>query len=167
MQLPLLALFRTRFSALYTLSLPFLLRSFYWIESNVNREEVSCLFLQAGGQATCLRESPGLWFLLTRLMIDLNIQYQMQMKFKGLRLEPNSNPHQQLEWIVNFSFLAAQEQFISVLESPPIPQPNPACSLVMSALCRQCRLGCPWGKDSSVCHLGCCKSVNGIWDKVE
>lgn len=25
----------------------------------------------------------------------------------------------------------------------------------------------PLGKDSSVCHLGCCKSVNSIWDKVE
>lgn len=53
------------------------------------------------------------------------------------------------------------------LESPQFPQPSPAYCLVMSTLSRQRRLGCPWAKDSSVCHLGCCKSVNSIWDKVD
>lgn len=90
------------------------------------------------------------------------------MKSQGLRLgHPSPQPCQWLDWTEDSSFLAAyKHKFISVFESPHFPQLSPAHCLVMSTLSRQRRLGCPWAKDSIVCHLGCCKSVNAIWDKV-
>lgn len=93
------------------------------------------------------------------------------MKSQALRLGHRTpQPCQWLDWVADSSFLAAyKHKFISVFgESSVSPaQPSLAYCLVMSTLSRQHGLGCPWAKDPSVCHLGCCKSVNSIWDKVD